>query len=168
MYRKSQWSHSMCVISLFMPGGETALHPFRAELISVTYGRFLPSGCHANVGARYEFLNMFDWKGNRILQSVWRKMWVFSFIVFAHIFVLLFFITLLLWVMPCDRDLLTQMERVHRQTVCVASYRVHAPLRVWCSVQRASAHMCQSCNVVERPLGEFPGICAKWEREMEG
>lgn len=46
-----------------------ALHSFRAALISVTYGRFLPSGCHANVEVRYEFLNMFDWKGNRTLQS---------------------------------------------------------------------------------------------------
>lgn len=46
-----------------MPHGETALHSFQAALISVTYGRFLPSGCHANVEVQYEFLNIFDWKG---------------------------------------------------------------------------------------------------------
>ena len=49
-----------------MPRGEMALHSFRAALISVTCGRFLPSGCHANVEAQYEFLNIFDWKGYRV------------------------------------------------------------------------------------------------------
>lgn len=42
-------------------------HSYQAALISVTYGRFLPSGCHANVEVQYEFLNIFDWKGNRTL-----------------------------------------------------------------------------------------------------
>lgn len=50
-----------------------ALHSIQAALISVTCGRFLPSGCHANVEAQYEFLNIFDWKGNRV--SVYVCVW---------------------------------------------------------------------------------------------
>lgn len=38
----------------------TSLLSFEAALISVTYGGFLPSGCHADMKARWENLNIFD------------------------------------------------------------------------------------------------------------
>lgn len=44
---------------------KTSLLSCEAALISVTYGRFLPSGCHADMKARLENLNIFDWMGNR-------------------------------------------------------------------------------------------------------
>lgn len=43
-----------------------SLLSFEAALISVTYGRFLPSGRRADMKARLENRNLFDWRGNTV------------------------------------------------------------------------------------------------------
>ena len=112
-----------------------ALHSFGAALISVTYGRFLPPGCHANVEVEYEFLNMFDWKGNRTLWSVWRNvcedvtccMWSVSVCAFSASSIAAYYITIQvtpLWFSYADM-------RASRSTQYVWVHIPHVPLCGW-------------------------------------
>lgn len=136
-----------------------ALHSLQAALISVTYGRFLPLGCHANAEVWYEFLNMFDWKGNsRVCEGmcVWEfdHLCVFMWSVSAHAYLctkhhclLHYYTSRVAVTYSCGKKRgWSERVLVSRSTQFVRVHTVHVPLCAWSPV-RVCSHTC-----VEEPL----------------
>ncbi len=158
-----------------------ALHSFQAALISVTYGRFLPSGCHANVEAQYEFFKYIWLEGKQnsvecVEQCVWERIrsFVWVRVKCACIYLIPASLLITLQHKSCLCDLLMHLweikwvcPRVQKQTVCVCGFIQCMYLyaaEVWCV---SPPHVLKR-HIIHNGFLQLPGNLCKMRQRNRG